>query len=50
MSEIEELRAEMARLQERIDAYEDVDDKPVGRRNMLRALGAASHSPSRLRP
>lgn len=40
--ELTELRAEMARLQSRIDAYEqDAEAKPVARRNMLRALGAA---------
>ncbi|MEL6890371.1 MAG: hypothetical protein AAFP84_02140 [Actinomycetota bacterium] len=41
--DLNELRAEMARLRARVDAYEAADtDKPVGRRNMLRALGAAS--------
>lgn len=39
--ELNELRSEMQRLQSRIDEYETAAEPPVGRRNMLRALGAA---------
>ena len=40
--ELNELKAEIARLQARVDAYEtEPQPAPVARRNMLRALGAA---------
>lgn len=42
MSEqLEELKSEVARLQRRIGELETAEEQPVGRRNMLRALGAA---------
>lgn len=43
MSEIEQLRAELSRLQGRLDELEQVrSDQPVPRRNMLRALGGVA--------
>jgi hypothetical protein len=43
MSEIEQLRAELARLQGRLDELEQVQmDQPVPRRHMLRALGGVA--------
>lgn len=41
-SEIDALKADLRRMQARIDELERTDEEPVNRRNMLRGLGAAA--------